>query len=322
MNKVSLRILILFLALSACSPLPVEQSGQIKVVATTTIVGDIVFQVGGEQIDLTILLPAGTDPHSFQATPQDLATISDADIVFLNGLGLEEFLDSILDNVGGEVILVSLSDGLPNLLKNEDSNHDHGDADHEHDEATHEHDEADHDHEGFDPHVWLNPNNIGHWVGIIQEQLSEIDPKNSEVYLENTTNYLQELETLDNWLAEQTEYIPAEKRIMVADHHAWGYFADAYGFELIGTIIPGYSTLAEASAGDLAELEELIEQFDVRTIFIGNSINPGLATQIAKDTGIEIASLFTGSLSKANGPAPNYLEMMRHNMLLILEAFQ
>ncbi|MBT7817892.1 MAG: zinc ABC transporter substrate-binding protein [Chloroflexi bacterium] len=109
---------------------------------------------------------------------------------------------------------------------------------------------------------------------------------------------------------------------MVADHHAWGYFADAYGFELIGTIIPGYSTLAEASAGDLAELEELIEQFDVRTIFIGNSINPGLATQIAKDTGIEIASLFTGSLSKANGPAPNYLEMMRHNMLLILEAFQ
>ncbi len=312
MYKTLIKVLFILLAVSACSPATPVQDETLKVVATTTIVGDIVFQIGGDHIDLTVLLPVGSDPHGFQATPQDLAAIADADLVFINGLGLEEFLSGILENAEGSAVFVPLSDDIPNLLKNED---------HAHDEDQAQDEDHSHDDEEFDPHVWLNPNNIGFWVEIIEEYLNEFDPENSKFYDENSASYLLELEKLDGWISENTETIPFAQRLMIADHNAWGYFADAYGFELIGTIIPGYSTLAEASAGDLADLETLIEDLNARTIFIGNSINPDLATQIAEDTGIEVVVLYTGSLSKANGPAPNYIEMMQHNVELIMASY-
>lgn len=289
--------LILFI-LSACVP-SVEQNDQLRVVATTTIIGDIVSQVGGDQINLTVLLPVGSDPHSFQATPKDLAMIADADIVFLNGLGLEEFLGDLVKNAGGDAIVISLSENIPNLLTNE---------------------EDDRDGERFDPHVWLNPANISFWLEKIQTELIRSDPENTSFYQENSDAYQLELNQLEDWILDQVATIPLNQRIMVADHYAWGYFAKAYGFELAGTVIPGYSTLAEPSARELAALEELISATGVSAIFVGISINPDLSARVALDTGIELVALYTGSLSSLEGPAANYITMMRHNVELIVES--
>ena len=121
---------------------------------------------------------------------------------------------------------------------------------------------------------------------------------------------------------EQVENVPSEKRKMVADHQAWAYFAEAYGFELVGTVIPSYSTLAEPSAKEVAALEESILALEVSAVFVGNTVNPDLSSRIAEDTGIELVSLFTGSLSGPDGPAADYISFMQHNVRLILEAVQ
>ncbi len=289
-------ILLLIIVLAACTT-PAEDSGRVKVVASTTIIADIVSKVGGDKIDLSILLPAGSDPHSFQATPQSLAAIADADIVFLNGLGLEEFLSSIIDNAGGDAIILPLSKGIPNLLSNPDG-----------------------DHEEFDPHVWLNPRNINFWLERIQEELSQFDQENASFYLDNSISYQLELNELDVWIQGEVLRIPANQRKMVADHNAWAYFAEAYGFDLIGTVLPGYSSLAEPSARELAALEELMEFEDVSILFVAQGINPKLSSRVAEDTGVELLALYTGSLSEESGNAATYILMMKHNVELILAA--
>jgi ABC-type Zn uptake system ZnuABC Zn-binding protein ZnuA len=292
----------------------ISQSGDaLKVVATTTIVGDVVAQVGGDHIDLSVLLPVGTDPHSFSPNPQDIARVAEADVVFANGAGLEEFLRPLIESAGAEDKLVDLSAGLELL-------------DHPTKPGTVEveqvADAADHDHEGGDPHTWVDPNNVMLWVQNIETKLSTADAANAAAYHSNAETYQIELHNLDAWIREQIAQIPVQNRKLVTDHTLFGYYADEYGLTQVGALIPGYSTLAEPSAQDLAAMEDAIATLDVRAIFVGNTVNPALSERVAADTGTQLIYVYTGSLSKPGGEAASYLAYMRYNTSAFVEALK
>lgn len=270
----------------------------VQVVATTTIVADVVSRVGGDAIDLTILLPVNADPHAFEPTPQDRVTIARADVLVLNGAELEAALDSILETAAG--VIVDLSEGV--ALRTLDGDHE-------------EHDD---EHGQVDPHTWFDPMNVVAWTDTLVEALASVDPSNAGTFQENAQVYRHELEALDRWIAEQVETIPIANRRLVTDHTVFGYFADRYGFEQVGAIFPGFSTVAEPSAQELATLQDTIRLLDIPAVFVGSVFPPGLAEQIAADTGTRLITLYTGALSELEGPAATYLEMMRFDVEAIV----
>jgi manganese/iron transport system substrate-binding protein len=282
-------------------------------VATTTIVGDVVSQIGGDHLNLVTLLPAGADPHSFQPTPQDITRVADADLVFINGLGLEEFMEALIENAGGEARVISVSDGIEPL---------EGSEEHEGEESDPEHEDEDHEHEGQDPHVWTDPNNVQVWAENIAAALSEADPQNSGVYESNGLAYRQQLQELDGWIRTQVAQVPESSRKLVSDHSVFAYFAGRYGFEQIGAVIPSFSTLAEPSARELAALEDSIRSQGVKAIFVGDTVNPSLSQRIAEDTGVQLVSVLTGSLTGPEGHAPTYLDFIRYNVNAITSALK
>ena len=284
---------------------PAVGDGKLKVVATTTIVADVVSQIGGEWIELSTLLPVGADPHGFNPTPQDIARVADAQVVFASGAGLEEFLEELIESAGAEDKLLHVSDGI-DFLQFE------GGAEGE------EHNE----HQGIDPHTWTDPNNVILWVHNIEAALIENDPENANSYKANAERYEQELVALDAWMREQVDLIPPDNRMLVSDHANFGYFARAYGFEQVGALIPGYSTMAEPSAQELAALEDAISAFNVQAIFVGNTVNPTLAERVAEDTGVQLVFVYTGSLSEAGGEVGSYIQYMEYNTGAFVEALK
>src|SRR4030065_2614659 len=224
-------ILCLIMGLTSCQ----KQSSSTKdsvlrVIATTSLVGDVVSQVGGDKIALDVLLPLGTDPHSFSPTPRDASEIADAIIIFANGVGLEEFLTPLLDTIGDSIKVVEVSQGIGyRKLADEELNSK---------QAV------------DDPHTWMDPNNVILWVDNIIRVLSEQDPKNTAYYLENGQSFQAKLRDLDLWIRAEVSAIPEQNRKLVTDHLVFGYFSDRYGFTQVGAIIPGFSTLAEPSAQD------------------------------------------------------------------------
>ena len=300
---------------------------QLKVIATTTIVGDVVRNVGGEAIDLTVLLPVGADPHGFEPAPADIAAVNSADLVFINGLELEHFLEPLLENAGGGAPIIAVSDGITPIEGSEEHEDEHEGEQHadgdegEHEEEQHA-DGDEHDHGGNDPHTWTDPNNVMVWVDNIQQALSQLDPANEQSYAANATAYKAELQTLDGWIRGQVSRVSEDNRKLVTDHAVFGYFANQYGFEQTGAVIPGYSTLSEPSAQDVARLEDTLRSFGVRAIFVGNTINEALAQRVADDLAIQLVQIYTGSLSAADGPAASYLDYMRYNTEAIVNALQ
>lgn len=283
---------------------------RLKVVATTNIVGDVVQQIGGDNLELSTLLPAGSDPHSYQPTPQDIARVADADLVFMNGLGLEEFMQALIDNAGGDAHLVTVSDGIEPLVSPEDSGHE-GEGPNQEDEQ-----------QGQDPHVWTDPNNILVWTENIAAALSKNDPDNAETYAANAQAYQQQLRDLDEWIRVQVAQIPEANRKLVSDHTVFAYFARQYGLEQAGAVIPSYSTLAEPSAQELAALEDTIRSQGIRAIFVGDTVNPSLAQRIAEDTGVSLVFVHTGSLTGPEGNTPTYLDFIRYNVTAITSALK
>jgi len=298
----------------ACSSQSESSSskGNLKIVATTTIVGDVVAQVGGDLIDLSILLPVGTDPHGFDPTPQDIAKVAEADIVFASGAGLEEFLDNLIESAGAADRVIHLSEGVDFLMFEGEEHEDEGE----------DHDGEEHQHEGIDPHTWTNPNNVMVWVHNIEHKLGEADPGNVEVYAANAAAYLDELQALEAWIREQVAQVPVENRKLVTDHAVFGYFTDEYGFEQVGALVPGYSTLAEPSAQELAAIEDSIRELDVKAVFVGNTVNPALAERVAADTGTQLVFIYSGSLSESGGDADSYLAYMRYNTTAFVDALK
>lgn len=294
---------IAVLLLSACGGAATEGGGRLKVVASTTIVGDVVAQVGGDRIELTVLFPPGADPHTFEPRPQDMAAISQAEVIVLNGLGLEEALEPVLEtNATG--LIVHASEGIePLAFEGEGEGNEH-------------------DHAGGDPHTWTDPNNVILWTENIAAALSQADPAHAAEYQANAEAYIAELRGLDAWIRAQAAQVPAERRKLVTDHLIFGYFAEEYGFEQVGALVGSFSTNAAPSARELAALEDLIRAQGVPAIFVGRDVNPALAEQVARDTGIRVVSLYSGSLGAPGGEADTYLKYMRYNVSAIIEALK
>jgi ABC-type Zn uptake system ZnuABC Zn-binding protein ZnuA len=237
--------------------------------------------------------------------------LHDADVVFINGLGLEESLEQSLSQLPENIPIVSLSEGIQLrefALERTDT-----DADHE---------QEAHAATGVDPHVWFDPLNIGVWTDNAAQSLSALDPANAATFQANSDTYHNQLEDLHNWILTQLEEIPQADRKLVTDHLFMGYFTQRYDFEIINALLPAFSSAASPSAQELAGIQDSIRQSGVEVIFIGISSNRRIAEQIAGDTSVAVVPLYTGSLSELNGPADTYLSFMQYNVRAIATALK
>ena len=428
------------------------QAQPIAIVTTTNIVADWAEIVGGDRANVLSLLPAGVDPHSYQPSARDVAAIADADLVFANGLGLEEsWLHELLENAArdessivevtdvidpiefGETHIeevelledishvvhevedgeISAEEGLMEIeevieaaeARDEDEDHhheeehehdedegEHDEEEHEHDEdeeeheeehehdedeeehdEEHEHDEdeeehEDHEHEGemhlpdmvmeliaqvedgkidadeaieeiehltaegedeheghghgiHDPHFWFDPLRVKFVINDIAARLSVLDPDGRDTYAANAAAFNAQLDELHAWTQEQVAAVPAERRLLVTSHDSFGYFAVLYGFEIVGTILPG-TTEVEPSPADLAELSHEIEEYGVPAIFGETTVSERLATAVASETGAELVRLYSGSLGSEGSGAETYIGMVRTNVQRIVDALK
>jgi manganese/iron transport system substrate-binding protein len=250
------------------------------------------------------LLPTGIDPHSFEPTPQDVAKVATSQVLIVNGAGFEAYLSKLLDNAGGERRVIEASAGLASRTPKA------GEV-------------SDADHPEGDPHFWLDPNHTIKYVENIRDGLSQADPAGTAIYARNAEAYVAQLNELDQWIAGQVQQIPPERRLLVTNHESFGYFADRYGFKIIGTILPSVSTGASPSAQQLAQLIDHIKATGARAIFLETGANPQLAQQVAQETGVKVVTgLYTHSITEAGGLAPTYIEMMKYNTRTIVEALK
>lgn len=284
-----------------------------RVVATTTLVGEVARRVGGADLPLTVLVPPGGDPHAFEPSPEDAADLAGADLIFANGLGYEQFLDPLLTSLGASERLVLLSDGIVPLaaggqVAGAAGNAGAGDAGSESTPAG-----------PPDPHVWFDPRSLIQWTENAAAALAAADPDHAAEYAARAAAYRAELEALDAWIRSRWATVPPERRRIVADHAVFGYFCAAYGCEQVGAIIPGFSSLAEPSAASLSRLSDAIGQLGVPAIFVGTAVDPDLATRLAEDTGTRLVRVHTESLTDAAGPAPTYDAFMRANVEALVE---
>jgi ABC-type Zn uptake system ZnuABC Zn-binding protein ZnuA len=313
-------VVVLLAALGACGPATPEAEQEhemaepgaitlgtgekLKVVATTNIVGDVVRNVGGDRIDLKVLMGIGVDPHAYVPAPSDTVAIHDAHVVFANGLDLEAFLEKMIQSAGGSAVEIHLSDGL--AVRPAPT----GPAQDEQVGAG-----------GEDPHVWFDVQNVILWVSRIRDTLSALDPAGAAAYAANAGAYTSDLKRLDAWIVDQVATIPETRRNLVTNHPAFGYFADRYGFEQVGAVYP-ISPSAEPSARDIAALENTIRKYGVPAVFTESTVNPRLAQQVAQDTGVHLVQLYTGSLGGPGSGAESYIDLMRYDVNAIVEALK
>lgn len=322
MRKTPLALLVgLGLVLAACGAGDGGSGGDgegLTVVATTTIVGDVVTNVVGEDATVEVIVPVGADAHDFQASSQQVALMSTADLVVAIGLGLEEGLHDALESAesdGARVVEVApLLDPLP-----------FGEDEHETATCTPEIPEAgvedhDHDHGSCDPHVWMDPIRMAEAARLVAAELEELSPGGS--WADRATSYAAELTEANNQIVEMLAAVPDDGRVMVTNHEAFGYFAELYDFEIVGVVIPGGSTLGDPSSSDLAELVEVINQEQVPAIFTDLSSPSGLAGAVAEeaDDEVEVVGLYTESLGEPGSEADSLVGMLTSNARAIAEA--
>lgn len=294
-------------AIDELAPAELEPDQRLRVLATTNILGDIVAQVGDAQLELTVLLPVGADPHGYTPTPGDLRMAAEAHLIFSNGFGLEANLLEALAEAAPQTPRVSISEGIQGLsFRGEETSENEG---HLHTTEV-------------DPHVWFDPANVKTWAQNVAQALSARDPAHTAIYQAHAQAYLADLEELDAWIQSQVQEIPQERRLLVSDHNVFQYFAARYGFEMVGAVIPAYSSTASVSAQEIADLIDVIQRTNVPAVFVGLTVNPRLAESIARDTGAAVVPLYIGSLSEPDGRAGSYLEMMRANVSAIVEALK
>jgi ABC-type Zn uptake system ZnuABC Zn-binding protein ZnuA len=301
----ALALIAVSIAACATPPIPANATPKTspRVLAVETFLADIAQNVAGTRARVDALIPAGVDPHGFEPTPADVRQVADSQVLIVNGAGLEEFLTKLLANAGGKRIVVEASAGLASRKP-----------------AANE--VLDPDHQG-DPHFWLDPTNVTQYAENIRDGLSQADPAGAPTYQANAEAYSAQLKSLDAWIAEQVKPIPPERRLLVTNHESLGYFADRYGFRIVGTIIPSVSSDASSSAQQLAALVNQIKSAKAQAIFLETGTNAQLAKQIAPEAGIKVVSeLYTHSLTNAQGPAPTYLGMMEYNTRTIANALK
>jgi ABC-type Zn uptake system ZnuABC Zn-binding protein ZnuA len=267
------------------------------VLTTTTILADIARNVAGDQLVTQSLLPFGTDPHSYQPVPQDTRKINESKVLIVNGANYERSLDSLLATAKDKKEFIEASVGLRLRTVSGDD-------------------------QEVDPHLWLDPNNVIVYVDNIREGLTNFNPEEADVYDANARAYIAQLQELDAWINGQVAQIPPKRRVLVTNHDSVEYFAERYGFKVVGSIINGFSSDASPSAQEMADLTDRIRLFEAPAIFLDAADNPALAQQIASETGVKVVTnLHIESLTEGD-PAATYLDMMRHNVSKIVEALK
>lgn len=312
-------------AASAAEPL--------KVVATFSILGDLVGNVGGPDVQVTTLVGPDGDAHVFEPSPADARRVAEADLVVVNGLGFEGWLDRLVEASGFSGRVIVASAGVDALAMGEE--HSHGDehahehadgaeahaGEHEHDAHEEEHAGDHHHHGDVDPHAWQSVENAQVYVANIAAALCDADAEHCADFKTRAAAYDSELATLDASMKTGFAALPAEKRTVITSHDAFGYFSHAYGVRFLAP--QGISTEGEASAAAIASLIGQIRNEGVTALFVENISDPRLIEQIARETGVRPGgALYSDALSAADGPAPTYAAMMRYNADRLLAAMQ
>lgn len=276
---------------------------RLRVVTSNTVIGDFVRNVAGDRASVQPLAPAGTDPHTFQPTPESMKTLSRAHIAFFNGSGLEEWWEKTVRSVGGKgLVVVELSAGLATRTTPGPGHPGHGHTPRQ------------------DPHVWLDPNLVQVYVEKIRDALTRLDAANSALFADRAQAYRSALNDLDGWIRTQVSTIPPARRAIVTFHNAFQYFAARYGLAVKGFVVasPG----KEPSAKAMAELTRQIKREQIPAVFAEADFNAKVLETLAKEAGVQVfTTLYDGSLS-SGPPADTYINMMRHNVSEMVRALR
>jgi zinc/manganese transport system substrate-binding protein len=277
---------------------PATAQDKLPVVATFSILGDFVKNVGGERVAVTTLVGPNGDTHVYQPSPADARKLADAKVIFVNGFKLEGWMDRLIKASGTKANVVVTTKGItPREAA--------GEEDHDKKGKAHEH--------GVDPHAWQSIANARIYVANIRDALIAADPAGKEVYTRNTAEYLSQLAAVEAEVKEAIAKIPPARRRIITTHDAFGYFGAAYGFEFIAP--QGVSTETEASARDVARIIRQVRAQKIPAVFLENVSDSRLVQRIADETGAKIGgTIYSDALSAEGGPASTYIDMMRHNI--------
>jgi zinc/manganese transport system substrate-binding protein len=306
--QVMSRIIVLFLALTlAGGAADARAEKTVKVIASFSILGDMTKNVGGSRVEVTTLVGPNGDAHVYEPTPADARAVASADLVIVNGLGMEGWMDRLIHTAGYKGPEAVATKGIiPREMTSEaEAEHKPG--------AKHEH--------KLDPHAWQNLVNGQIYVENITQALSSADPAGAHIYQTNAAAYKAKLAELDQWVKTEFGSIPKPKRRMITSHDAFGYLGAAYGITILSPM--GVSTESEPSAGGVARLIRQIRQEKITAVFIENVSDPRLVEQVGKESGVTLGGeLYSDALSKPNGPAPTYIDMFKNNVPKIVAAMR
>ena len=302
----------------ACGGNNNDDEGRVRVVATTTQIGALTREIAGEKVRLDVLLDAGADAHDFEPSPQDAVTLNNADLVLMHGIGLDEWLNDIVEGAETADYVVVVTDGIEVYDGAAHEGEDGADADGE------DHDDGeDHSHDEGDPHVWQDPANVKIMVRNIVAALLKADPENADAYRAAGEAYEARLDAVDAEIRALFAEIPEDQRKLVTNHDAFGYFIRAYGLEFVGAVIPSTTSGSQPSAQDIARLSDLIREEGVKAIFAEAEVDPSVARQIATDTGAAIVEgLYADSLGPPGSGAETVDGMLLYNARKIAEALR
>ena len=306
MKKLYSRIIILAAASLFCA----SASAKLRVVVSTSQIADIVRNIGGEEVDLTVLMGPGVDPHMYKATARDVVSFRRADLILYNGHLLEGRLAdtfSKVDERGGVVVAVAESLPVERLIPSSDYE------------------------DAYDPHVWFDP---GLWVLVVakvEEALSSADPERSAIFAERSSRYQEKVRSLSDWATERIARVPEERRVLVTSHDAYNYFGRSFGFQVVG--VQGVSTATEAGIADIASTSDFIKERGIPAIFIESSVAPGTIERISRDSGAKVGGeLFSDALGALGemhmGPdgesydVGTYVGMFKYNVQTIVDALK
>jgi len=277
---------------------PASAQERLKVLATFSILGDLVKNVGGDRVEASTLVGPDSDAHVYAPSPADARKVADAKVVITNGLGFEGWMSRLVRASGSKAPIVVATKGI--TVRKAGGAHAHGHAD-------------------ADPHAWQSAANAKVYVANIRDALIAADPAGRDVFAANAAAYLAKLDALDAEIKAAVVAIPADRRRIISSHNAFGYFEQAYGIEFIAP--QGVSTEAEASARDVARIITQIRRLKITAVFLENVSDPRLMQRIAQETGVRIGGrLYSDALTNEKGNAPTYLDLMRHNVKQLIAA--
>lgn len=295
--------------LTGCGTQPTDTAagdGRLRVLTSFYPMYDFACKIGGDCIDVTNMVPSGTEPHDWEPSTNDLKNLEKADVFIYNGADMEPWADDLLVSRSDTLHVVEASENVE--LRTTDGEHEH----------AHEHEDADHHHGDFDPHVWLDPENAKIEMEAIRDALCAADPENSTVFQSNYEKYAAELDALDAEFREKLALLP--NRTIVVAHEAFGYLCDAYGLTQVG--IEGLSPDSEPDPGRMAEVIDFVREHSISTIFFEELVSPKVAEAIASETGAQAKMLspLEGLSDEQAAAGADYFSVMHDNLAALMEA--